>query len=210
MFLNSEWSEHENACLKISEMVILRESLTQKPLSSGWTYQQQGKRGGKIWKDEPMAVRRTNCAAFCLLIEGQLRRKTLPEWEEASAKPYLHIIYTAYTLTLVMRNSDIKVLQSVQHIDVCDFTWYPHYRYPYIRVYSPSTVPILLVRTESVWSSQPPPQRPSLKRLRIDWLESSTTRIHKAAVTVLEWRCSSMNIKNQSKPNVRTSSSHAL
>lgn len=74
----------------------------------------------------------------------------------------------------------------------------------------PSTVPILLVRTESVWSSQPPPHKPSLKRLRMDWLESSTTRIHSAAVTVLEWRCSSMNISSQSKPSVRTSSSHAL
>lgn len=77
-------------------------------------------------------------------------------------------------------------------------------------LHSPSTVPILLVRTESVWSSQPPPHRPSLKRLRIDWLDSSTTRIHRAAVTVVEWRCSSMNIRSQSKPSVRTSSSHAL
>lgn len=78
------------------------------------------------------------------------------------------------------------------------------------RLFLPSTVPILLVSTESVWSSQPPPHRPSLKRLRMDWLESSTTRIHSAAVTVLEWRCSSMNISSQSKPSVRTSSSHAL
>lgn len=75
---------------------------------------------------------------------------------------------------------------------------------------SPSTVPILLVRTESVWSSQPPPHKPSLNRLSIDWLESSTTRINRAAVTVLEWRCSSMNIRSQSKPSVRTSSSQAL
>lgn len=81
---------------------------------------------------------------------------------------------------------------------------------PRCHLFLPSTVPILLVSTESVWSSQPPPHRPSLKRLRMDWLESITTRIHSAAVTVLEWRCSSMNISSQSKPSVRTSSSHAL
>lgn len=76
--------------------------------------------------------------------------------------------------------------------------------------YSPSTVPILLVSTESVCSSQPPPHRPSLKRLRMLWLLSTTTRIQRATVTVLEWMCSSMNISSQSNPSVRTSSSHAL
>lgn len=74
----------------------------------------------------------------------------------------------------------------------------------------PSTVPILLVRTESVWSSQPPPLRPSLNLIRMDWLLNRTTRIRMAAVTVVECRCSSINIIIQSKPRVFTSSSQAL
>lgn len=74
----------------------------------------------------------------------------------------------------------------------------------------PSTVPILLVKTESVWSSQPPPLRPSLNFIRMDWLLNRTTRIRMAAVTVVECRCSSINIIIQSKPSVLTSSSQAL
>lgn len=74
----------------------------------------------------------------------------------------------------------------------------------------PSTVPILLVKTESVWSSQPPPLRPSLNLIRMDWLLNRTTRIRMAAVTVVECRCSSINIIIQSKPSVLTSSSQAL
>lgn len=74
----------------------------------------------------------------------------------------------------------------------------------------PSTVPILLVSTESVCSSHPPPLSPSLNLMRIDWLLSRTTRILMAAVTVVGCKCSSMNIMIQSKPSVLTSSSQAL
>lgn len=171
----------------------------------------------KKWDNKPLAVRHTNCAAFCLLNEGQLRRKTLPEWEEASAEPYYNIQYIHCTLLLQVCDSCggewkrcaahiVTVIVTIATLVLrCD-----GHGLPAGSSLLPSTVPILLVRTESVWSSQPPPHRPSLKRLRMDWLESSTTRIHRAAVTVLEWRCSSMNIKSQSKPSVRTSSSHAL
>lgn len=81
----------------------------------------------------------------------------------------------------------------------------------YMRMSSPSTTPILLCKTGSVLSNQPPPTAPSLNLLTQAGFETNIlTRILRQRITVVGWMWPWRNSRNQSKPSILWISSEKL